>query len=102
FKEEVIDDYATEFQAQDRSIVVKTANIKARDYINSIWDNEKFGLVPGKKFISCLSGWTSSTYKVSLNVFKIAREFKKEEIPSEVKELILSIEKGEQIKKTFF
>ena len=97
YKEGVIDDYATEFQAKDKTIVVKTANQKARDYINAIWDSEKFGLIPGKKFISSLSNWTSSEYRVNLNAFKIAREFKKEEIPKEIEELILIIEKGEKI-----
>lgn len=96
-KQEVIDDYATEYQAKDKSIVVKTANQKARDYINSIWDNEKYGLVPGKKFISSLSNWTSSNYRVNLNAFKIAREFKKDEVPKEIRELITTVEKGEKI-----
>jgi AAA15 family ATPase/GTPase len=97
FKEGVIDDFATEFQAKDKSIVVKTANQKARDYINSKWEREKIGLIPGKKFISSLSSWTNSEYRVNLNAFKIAREFKKEEIPKEIVKIILTIEKGEGI-----
>jgi hypothetical protein len=97
FKEEVIDDYATEFQAKDKSIVVKTANQKARDYINSIWESEKFSLIPGKKFISSLSGWSSTKYRVNLNAFIISREFRKEEIPKEINRIISIIEKGEKI-----
>ena len=97
FKQEVIDDYATEFQAKDKTLAVKTVIQKAREYVNNIWESEKLSLIPGKKFLSNLSKWTSSNYRVNLNVYKIAREFKKEEIPVEIKELITKIEKGEKL-----
>jgi predicted ATP-dependent endonuclease of OLD family len=97
FKEGVIDDYATEFHAKDKSLAVKTAYQMARDYVNPIWENEKFGLIPGKKFLSSLSKWSSSEYRVNLNAFKIAREFRKSEIPKEIQSLINTIEKGQKI-----
>ncbi len=96
-KDELIDDFATEFQSKDKSLVVKTANQKAREYVNTNWPTDKLSLIPGKKVISKLSEWSSRTYHVNLNPFKIAREFQLNEISQEIKELIIKIEKGEKI-----
>lgn len=97
-KSEVIDDFATEFHAKDKGMAVKTANQKAREYINSHWDENKIYLVPGKKLISCISKWTNKDFGLNLNAFKLARSFKKEEIDNEIVNLIQTIEKGEKIK----
>lgn len=96
-KDEVIDDFATEFQAKDKSIVVKTANQKAREYVNSNWENNKRGIVPGKKLISRMSEWTSKEFKVNITAFKLARKFSREDIDSEVQTVIMKIEKGEKL-----
>ena len=98
FKNEVIDDFATEFHNKDKSIAVKTANQKARDYVNLLWDKNKICLVPGKKLISAISKWTNKDFKLNLNAFKLARSFNKEEINTEIVNLIQTIEKGEKIK----
>ena len=50
--------------------------------------------------MSSLSNWTGSEFRVNLNAFKITREFRKEEIPKEIQEIILIIEKGEKINYT--
>jgi predicted ATP-dependent endonuclease of OLD family len=97
-KEEVIDDFATEIHSKDKGNVVKTANQKAREYVNSQWDNCKICLVPGKKLISAISKWTNKDFKLNLNAFKLARSFNKEEINTEIVNLIQTIEKGEKIK----
>lgn len=96
-KSELVDDFATEFQAKDKSLVVKTANQKARDYINKIWMKDKISLLPGKKVISRLSDWSNQIYNVNLNSFKLARGLRSNEIDQEIRDLIIIIENGRKI-----
>jgi AAA15 family ATPase/GTPase len=91
-KDDTIDNFSTEFKAQDHALTVKTANQEARKLVNLDWNSKKFELIGGKTVISRLSDWSSKKYKVSLNAFKIAREIHSNEIPLEIKEIIKSIE----------
>lgn len=97
FKVELIDDFATEFHSKNKALAVKSANQKARDYVESLW-NKKIELIPGKKVISKLSEWSSKNYHVNISPFKLARELKKEEIPDEVTNAINFIERNALVK----
>lgn len=92
FKDEVIDNYASEIKERNKSLSVKSANQQSRDMVKSIWEKRNLDLIPGKAAIAQLSEWTHKEFKVNLNAFKIAREFFQNEIEPEVKMVIEKIE----------
>ncbi len=96
-KDDVIDNYATEFHNLDKSAGTKPANKKARDLILPIWEEQKLSLVCGKTMITSLSSWLQENFKISIDKFSIAREFKNEEIFHELATLISKIEKSEDL-----
>ncbi|MDU1893129.1 MAG: AAA family ATPase, partial [Dysgonomonas sp.] len=93
-KQDIYDDYATEIKSKFPDLVVKTANQKAREYVDSRWQNFII-LLPGKKVISCLSAWSQAEYKVNINKFNLAREFTINEICSEMREIIDVMERND-------
>lgn len=94
YKEELYSDYATEIQNNDRSLVLKTALIRAKEIVNSKW-NVRLSIVPGKKVVKDLSSWSQEEFGVSFSPFHLAREFNIDEIPYELKCLICKIEQNE-------
>jgi len=96
-KDDIIDNYAVEYHNLDKSSGTKPANKKARDLILAIWEGQKLNLVSGKTIIANLSSWLQENYKISLDKFSIAREFKTEEIFIELNTIIAKIEKSEDL-----
>jgi len=94
-KNDSFDAIANEFQIQDRSGGVTTANRKARQKINDAWKTSegRFSIVSGKNVISKLSEWSNTNYNVSFSSTGIAKELLPREIPSEVINVITAIEK---------
>ena len=97
-KEEVTDDFATEIQSKSKGIAVKTANKKAREIIESDWEEKKLSLVPGKKMISALSRICHKKYHVSFNQFKLARNMLKSEIDEEVTDVLKKLNANQTFK----
>jgi energy-coupling factor transporter ATP-binding protein EcfA2 len=94
-KNDSFDAIANEFQIQDRSGGITTANRKARQKIDDAWKTSegRFSIVSGKKVISKLSEWSNTNYNVSFSSTGIAKELLPCEIPSEVVNVITAIEK---------
>lgn len=90
-KQELYDDFATEIKMKNNDLVLKTVNQRARKYVDSEWDNF-IDLIPGKKVISSLSGWSKTEFGVSINKFNLAREFIESEICKEIKDTVSTIE----------
>ncbi len=92
FKEEIIDDYATEIKKKNPSYELKTCNKNARDYINNSWNTRMYDFVPGKKMLAKICFWMTESYGFSTNKFAIAREIKTNEVSEEMKHVIEAIE----------
>lgn len=67
---------------------------EAKRHVEENWDKYeyKISLIPGKEFIKKLIGKIKAEYNVQITMASIAREFKKEEIPDEMKRIITQIE----------
>jgi hypothetical protein len=96
FKELVTDNFATEISDKDKSLAIKTVNSIARQIIDESWNDRKLWLIPGKKMIKTLSKWSQDEYKVSLNPFKICRQIQRNDIETEIKEILIKLEKNEE------
>lgn len=92
-KDESIQNFGSEITAKDRSKSFKTCLIEAKLVYEAKHRMDHFSAVSGKAMISRLSKWTSETFHVNLNPFKIAREIRKTEIHPEPAAVIQSIER---------
>lgn len=93
-KELITDNYATEISNKDKGLAIKTVNSKARKIVDELWTDKKLWIVPGKKMIKSLSAWSQNEYRVSLNPFKLCRHIQKDEIVTEIKDLLERLEKN--------
>jgi AAA15 family ATPase/GTPase len=93
--DDTFDNLSNEFWKYSRS-ERETANRKARALIKAHWGSldGKLKLVSGKDIISKLSKWSQDTYNVSFSAATIVREIRKDEIDSEMKHVLESIEKN--------
>lgn len=96
---ETVDIIADEMNRRDKSLGVKTVNMKARDYVQPHWTtlDGRLTLVSGKKLISLLSFWSKDMYGVSFNSSKIARELQIHEIREEIRQFITKIENHDSL-----
>jgi hypothetical protein len=95
-KHEVYDNFAESFYAEDKAKGHKTANQRARTYLDPIWEGE-FGClhrVSGKAVLSALSEWSKSVHGVSFGVATILSNLRKEDLAREVVAVLTSIEEN--------
>lgn len=87
------DSYATEIQNRERSKNLTTANKEARQYIEEKWSSleEKSSIVSGKKLVSKISQWLTNDFNITMNKFTMANFLSAEEIPDEIRNVILKI-----------
>jgi hypothetical protein len=90
-KEAVMDGLAS---AQDRKLGPGGANRVARTFLKQNWDDRRLALVSGKALLSKLSGWTQEKYETSVGAIAIAKAFRPNEVPAEMKEVLGAIEEG--------
>jgi hypothetical protein len=96
FKQEVIDSIATAIHAADKKITVATASQRARTVVTKRWRTQagRFGIIPGKKTLACVSNWTQKCFNVSVGAVAIAHTLSRDEIDGELKKVIEAIETG--------
>jgi predicted ATP-dependent endonuclease of OLD family len=96
-KNYILDTLANEYINQDRSIRPNTANRRARELIDNIWDDseKRHSIIPGKKVFSILSNQLQNEYGISISSTAIASELKKDELHQEIKKVIRTIEIGD-------
>ncbi len=96
FHQEVIDSFATCIQAAKRKITVATANQRARLLVKKRWKRQsgRFGIIPGKRALACISRWAQTEFKVSIGANAIAHELVINEIDPELREVVEAIEKA--------
>lgn len=93
-KDEVQDGLASEIQKQDKSLEFSTVRKMIMHRLKELWKNPLY-IVPGKKFIKILSSWTKKEYGVSVQALSIIPFFDPEEIPTEMKDVITAIVRGD-------
>ena len=99
-RDEVFDALSTELLSQDKAGGVAKANRLARETITKAWAtvNGRLAIIPGKRMISLLSGWSQTIYGPSFNALRVASTLRCEEIHPEVRAVIEAIEEHEDIK----
>jgi hypothetical protein len=90
-KDTVLDGIAT---SQDRKLGVGGANKAAREILNTRWKIERLHIVSGKALLARLSAWAQQTYGVAVGAMALARAFRSNELPEELRTIITSIEEG--------
>ncbi len=91
----VLNCLANEFLQKDRQGGLPKANKTARNFMNPILESEnRQSIIPGKKILSKISNWSKTEFNVSLNSGALASELQRDEIDTEVIEVISSIEDG--------
>ena len=93
-KNDVLDGAASMIQHRNRGIDAGTANKRAREQVEPIWQTPdgRMALIPGKTALSALSQWSNTTYGVSFSSVRLASELKAHEIDEEIKLMLAAIE----------
>jgi len=95
-KDTVLDAFAQECLARDRSGGVAAANRLAREQMAHWKDpNARLALVSGKEVIARLSDWSKRKFNVSFAPDAIASEMRRSEVPEELSTIITAIHDGE-------
>lgn len=87
----LMDKIHIESRRTGKFIEPSTARKKALSELEISW-NDKYSIVSGKSLIKKISNWTNDDFNVSLNSNKLAQELTINEIPTELKDVIMSIE----------
>jgi len=73
-----------------------TARKKAQKELKSKWKN-KLNIVSGKTLLKMISNWTNDSFNVNLNSNKLAQEMLANEIPIELRQVVLKIENKQKL-----
>ena len=93
-KDNTLDVMAVGILNEDRKLGVAGANKAAREQLKKRWEHERLHLVSGKALLSRLSTWAQAEYGASIGAMTLARAFKSEEVPQEVRTILTSIQEG--------
>ena len=96
-KEELIQDVADEVRKRNRLLSVKTSMSQAKQRVGTRWNKESLYLLSGKTIIKRLSAWSQTNYGISFNALNLVRCFHPDEVPEEVKSVVLSIIEGKEM-----
>jgi predicted ATPase len=96
YRHEVTDDVSNEFLMESREGGIQNANRKARAQMKA-WDQDggPIKLAPGKRILADLSNACKKKFNISFGVMKLARELKPNEIPSEIANVLHSLQTKE-------
>jgi len=94
-KDDVYDSFAESFLLQDRAGGSKTANRRARMYLDPIWSRNPDHRVSGKTLLSGLSSWSKKKFGVSFGVSALLHALRREDLATEVVDVITAIEENE-------
>ena len=97
-REETTDKIASELYNAHRASGIASANSRARELVNTAWRREetRWGICSGKAILSGLSRWTQGTYGKGLSPSGIARVIRRDELASEVQQVLGAIESTER------
>jgi len=94
-KDNVLDGLAAEIQAGDKKLGTGAHRV-AREQLKPLWDDpqQRLAMVSGKAVVSQLSAWAQREFGVSFGPAAIAKRFTIDEIPEEIRAVLLSIEEA--------
>ena len=97
-KTNICDCFSTEVFNQ-RRMVIKKCNAKARQIVNFSWNSfdEKITIASGKKILKRICEWTQQEYKLSISKFDILNEILAGEIDDEIKYVLEKIEAKDKL-----
>ena len=74
-------------------IEASTANKQAREIVASNWNewNKLIKMIPGKDILTTLKSKIQNKYNVSFSNFELAQDIQKNEIPSEIRDVLIEI-----------
>lgn len=92
-KDEIFDAIATELLAQNRGLGQGGANKRARSILDDRWksNEDRLSIISGKAALSRLSHWSQEQFGVSLTASAIARSFKTNEVPQDMRTVLEAI-----------
>ena len=90
FKDDVFDQYAAQLIRYNKKLDTSTANKKAREFIRQNWISlkSKLSLVSGKEMLKEINQWMNKEYKIKCTMNILLREFTKEDVCDEMKEIL--------------
>lgn len=93
FYDVVFDNYASSYCKNNKSIEVSTANKLAREKLSKDWNSlsNKIKLINGKQLVTAIIKYMKKNYNINLTKYSILKEFTKDDIPSEVIEVLKKI-----------
>ncbi len=85
---------ATSLQAEDHKLTAMTAMQRARAVVEGSWHEPlgRLAVVSGKEMLARLSQWSQGACGVTFGAPALARQFKADEIPSEVTSVLSAID----------
>ena len=96
-KTDVIDKYAEEIQSKNKKWSISRINQEARQIVALKWEN-KLDIISGKEFLNHFNNWCMEKYRTSLTINGLSIEYRKEEIPLEMINVVSAIENNSKIK----
>jgi len=95
-KDLTLDSLAAHYSMMHRKEGLAAANRDARERLGKAWQtwDERIAIVPGKEVLSRVFAWSQKTFGVSLSAPALARHFKPDEVPAEMRSVIEAIEDG--------
>lgn len=94
--DDVRDSFATEYSLANRGVAAGTASAWAREHVASLTNSRegRTSIVPGKKMISMLSGWSKESFNVSFSIQGLLRAMRASEVDEEMRRLVVAISNG--------
>lgn len=99
-KHQTFDAIAQHYFNQNKDKGLSSANSYAREVLDNAWlsQEDKLSICSGKEIISRMSVWSQSSFGVSFSCKSLARCMKINEIPQEIKDVIVSLESNDSFK----
>jgi hypothetical protein len=99
-KENVLDAMATTIFNSNRALGLPGANKTARTELGKYWNDQKLHLVSGKAILTDLSTMAHEKYGVTIGAVTLARAFRANEIPEEVRSILACIQEANSFPAT--
>lgn len=93
-EQEFYADVADEIRMKDNKLSVKTLLNLAKGLVRNKLESNPFWVLPGKTVIKSLSAWSHKNYGVSFDSLDLVHEFRPDEVPGEIREVIDTIIAG--------
>ena len=91
----LMDKISLDARRSGKQLEPSTVKKKSQQKLQEDWSN-KLSIVSGKSLVRSISNWSNETFGVLINSNKLAQELAKDEIPVELKTVIIKIEERQK------